>query len=195
MIDLATCKLSKREFQTLRRRDKRTAAVHEAGHVAVAEVLGREVRCAWIWPNTSPAAGLLEKTWLGRAEISYVHIPSEPIICVAGIVAEQLASCDNSPAWGLLDVIEYEPGAISETDASGLPNNEKDRLDVIEKAITILAEYKQFHTALTARLLRDHVIYQSYIERMIKKFNVQWRFDLRYTAPKKRRKRQALQAK
>jgi hypothetical protein len=73
-------------------RDRRQAAVHEAGHVVVARRLGLRISSAWIVLNEGEAAAD-ELTWSGRVQIESVHGVdqlSRRMVGVAGAVAEYL---------------------------------------------------------------------------------------------------------
>jgi hypothetical protein len=47
-------------------RDRRMAAVHEAGHIVVGRHVGLTLSSAWIAPNDGPP--MEEKTWIGRVQ-------------------------------------------------------------------------------------------------------------------------------
>jgi len=49
-------------------RDRRPAAIHEAGHVVVARQLGIEISSAWIAPNDGGLPD--ERTWIGRVQMA-----------------------------------------------------------------------------------------------------------------------------
>src|SRR5262249_11799864 len=68
-------------------RDRRLAAVHEAGHVVVARRLGLEILSAWIRPDGSE-----ERSWDGRVQINTSDAPkiARQMVGVAGSVAEWL---------------------------------------------------------------------------------------------------------
>jgi hypothetical protein len=71
-------------------RDRRMAAVHEAGHVVIARRLGLEIVSAWIVPNDGEPD---ERTWAGRVQIRRPHEADEVsrrMVGVAGPVAEYL---------------------------------------------------------------------------------------------------------
>jgi hypothetical protein len=87
-------------------RDRRMAAVHEAGHVVVARRLGLRISSAWIVPNERETAAD-EQTWSGRVQIESlqgVDQLSRRMVGVAGAVAEWvwwggwIEDCES--AWG-----------------------------------------------------------------------------------------------
>jgi hypothetical protein len=88
-------------------RDRRDAAVHEAGHVVVARQFGCEIASAWIIPVDNP--GPDETTWTGRVQIKP---PADPLarrmVGVAGEVAEHL--------WASGWIEDFCPYAMSEGD-------------------------------------------------------------------------------
>jgi hypothetical protein len=91
-------------------RDRRSAAVHEAGHLVVARWAGAEITSAWIAPNNSPAAD--EKTWGGGVQIvdrTVLDPHRRRMIGVAGLIAEHL--------WGGGWIDDFWPeGNMSESD-------------------------------------------------------------------------------
>jgi hypothetical protein len=72
-------------------RERRLAAVHEAGHVVIARRVGFRIASAWIMPNDGEDAEH-EGTWTGRVQIESVR--ADKFACrmvgVAGSVAEHL---------------------------------------------------------------------------------------------------------
>ena len=74
-------------------RDRRRAAIHEAGHLVVARWAGAQIVSAWIVQNDNPAPG--EKTYAGRvqiAQIGGIAPHRRRMIGVAGAVAEHLGA-------------------------------------------------------------------------------------------------------
>jgi hypothetical protein len=108
--------------QTKRRvaRDRRMAAVHEAGHVVVARRFDLEILSAWIVPND---AGPEERTWRGGVLIKKAGAPE--MVCrmvgCAGAVAEWL--------WGGNWIEDFYLDGMSEADwliagcAEGCPDD------------------------------------------------------------------------
>ena len=72
-------------------RERRLAAVHEAGHVVIACRVGFKIASAWIMPNAGEDAEG-ERAWTGRVQI--VCVRADKFACrmvgVAGSVAEHL---------------------------------------------------------------------------------------------------------
>jgi hypothetical protein len=62
--------------------DKRLAAGHEAAHRVLAEHLGADWSCAWIWPGRA--------RWDGLCRHSEVEPSHMPLIAVAGAAGEGL---------------------------------------------------------------------------------------------------------
>jgi hypothetical protein len=72
-------------------RERRSAAIHEAGHVVIARTLGFELLSAWIVPHDGEEPD--DRTWIGRVQIGRPHEASEydrRMLGVAGAVAEHL---------------------------------------------------------------------------------------------------------
>jgi hypothetical protein len=114
----------------VRARDRRMAAIHEAGHLVIARMFGFP-GSAWIWPNDQPE----EKTWLGRTKrcpiISVNHgkvrvkTPTKSqdrMIAVAGAVAE--ACWQDRAIWRVAVEWDWDdPVVMSDSDwhLSGCP--------------------------------------------------------------------------
>ncbi|MBR0914890.1 hypothetical protein M2175_004336 [Bradyrhizobium elkanii] len=107
--------LNSRKFRRAQARDRHRVAVHEAGHVVIAQWLGCEVAAAWIFPHeTWP--GFDELTWLGKVQFAgtdRLSIHARRMIGVAGIVAEGLWC-----GWAVdeLDVFFPDYGSMSPRD-------------------------------------------------------------------------------
>ena len=90
-------------------RERRLAAVREAGHVVIARWIGVEIMSAWIAPYTGETG---ELTWIGQIRISSMRGAdkfSRRMVGVAGSVAEHL--------WRGEWIEDYSPeGSMSETD-------------------------------------------------------------------------------
>jgi hypothetical protein len=72
-------------------RDRRNAAIHEAGHVVMARHVGVHVEWAEIWPNDHADEG--EKAWIGRCRFHRPRPVSQArmaMIAVAGTIAEHV---------------------------------------------------------------------------------------------------------
>lgn len=94
-------------------RDRRRAAIHEAGHLVVARWAGVQIVSAWIIPNDNPAPG--EKTYAGRvqiAQIGGIAPHRRRMIGVAGAVAEHL----GAGLW--IENFSLEDSSVSESDWS-----------------------------------------------------------------------------
>jgi hypothetical protein len=92
-------------------RDRRAAAIHEAGHLVVARWAGAEIASAWIVQNDNPAPD--EKTYGGRVQIVQIggiDPRRRRMIGVAGAVAEHLG------AGGWIEDFWPEDSSISESD-------------------------------------------------------------------------------
>lgn len=74
-------------------RDRRLAAVHEAGHLVVARLFGVDISSCRIFPNRgwSAAEPTYEKSWIGRIQFCSVKsstVEQRRLIGIAGVVAE-----------------------------------------------------------------------------------------------------------
>jgi hypothetical protein len=91
-------------------RDRRSAAVHEAGHLVVARQYGLKIHSAWIVPNETKDPRQ-ERTWDGQVQITTTSAPEivRRMVGVAGAVAEHL--------WRGRWIEDYSPeGNMSESD-------------------------------------------------------------------------------
>ncbi len=95
-------------------RDRRLAAIHEAGHKVIAESFGACCQ-ALIFPHFH--GGPSQKTWLGKC----FRLPKqlskqqERMIAVAGAVAE--AYWQDRDIWDVAEEIDwYEPAVMSQSD-------------------------------------------------------------------------------
>lgn len=140
--------MAKMTQQEIEAREKRGAAIHEAGHLTVAVAIGQRARAS-IWKHDGDPE--LEKTWTGRAGGYGIH----PLIAVAGIVAECLDESDD--AQEIDEWIDCEIVLPSATDLAHFPPAEK-RVEVIAEAIEILKEHKAFFDWAVAELIENHVI-------------------------------------
>jgi hypothetical protein len=136
-------------------RDRRCAAVHEAGHAVVARHFGCEIVSAWIVPADNP--GPDEKTWIGRIQI--MQAPADPLarrmIGVAGEVAEYL--------WFGGSIEDFYPDVMSKSDwrLSGCEPDEPDDLliDAAAEVGRLLSRETPHWQALIAEI--RHLIVQS----------------------------------
>jgi hypothetical protein len=121
-------------------RDRRMSAIHEAGHVVVARMLGVPVWNARIFPNADHSGDLIsEKLWLGRLESNAWAYPTRQrqMIGVAGAVAE--ICWQGEPVYS-----EYwwEPKIMSASDwkVVDCPPGEPDQAccDAIEEVAALL---------------------------------------------------------
>lgn len=109
-------------------RDRRMAAVHEAGHVVIARRVGFKTAVAWIWPNEGRRE---ERSWLGRPLLQkapQVDDLSRRRVGVAGSIAEHLWHGGWIGEYLRQEEIQEE---MSESDwrlAGGVPNEPDDVL-------------------------------------------------------------------
>jgi hypothetical protein len=126
-------------------RDRRMAAIHEAGHVVMTRKLGLPLASAWIVPNDG--GGFEEKFWTGRVQRHATTKPTKRqrrMVGVAGAIAEL--------SWeGEFDDIDdlewchdwwWDPAIMSESDwdMAGCPPGEPDEpfFNAIEKVGALL---------------------------------------------------------
>ena len=92
-------------------RDRRLAAIHEAGHVTSARHLGVLVTSAWLEKN-SDSDPLSEKQWTGHSAVSFgPSRRTNTMVAVAGAAAEQCWQRQpfEGDAW-------YDPDFMSASD-------------------------------------------------------------------------------
>ena len=137
------------------RRDKRRAAVHEAGHATVAAAKGFRA-IAWLY-RSKTLQPLEEKIWLGRVQIAGV----DPAYAVAGMVAEHLDDVPDIAAWKIMEDWEFmgetEVG-LSPTDMEIVPQNWPTRKAVVEEALTILRDQKPLFDRIVLQLFEHECV-------------------------------------
>ena len=141
--------------------DKRSVAVHEAGHVTVASALFCDAS-AFIKPS-SKGNLTTELLWTGQAQYRHpIGGPDGAAISVAGIVAEALdeGSFDgdddaNCIAYDVVDCWEGESFEPSTTDYIYIPDSRKERYLAVVRAVEILREESRMFSDIVDRLLRD----------------------------------------
>ena len=117
-------------------RDRRRTAIHEAGHLAVAQHLGVPTKDARIWRRDAVEA-LIETTWGGNIAIGCYGAPIgvRRVVAVAGTIAEAV--------WTGEDEVDFDdPGAMSATDwkQAGVQPGDGDRLlEAAEVAFALLS--------------------------------------------------------
>jgi hypothetical protein len=71
-------------------RDRRMAAVHEAGHIVTARALGFEVLSAWIGKNEGE---VVERTWIGDVRIAGLEKADDVSRRMVGVAGSVAAHC------------------------------------------------------------------------------------------------------
>jgi hypothetical protein len=94
-------------------RDRRLAAIHEAGHVVIANMLSVDVALAYIYEPHNHADPQFQKTWTGRTyyNLKKANPRQRRMIGVAGAVAE--LCCDGE---FVDDDYWTDPNMMSESD-------------------------------------------------------------------------------
>lgn len=138
-------------------RDRRMAAVHEAGHAVIAMHLGLEVLGVHIRPNPTDDIHT-EKSYLGQATY---EPPSDPnhhrMIAVAGMVAEEVWK-SHGPAYEYWPGLMTDPACMSDTDWAGTgcePGEPDDELIAAVDAVEDLLAWELMPklTALSRKLI------------------------------------------
>jgi hypothetical protein len=128
-------KLLRRIVRTIAR-DRRLAAIHEAGHLVVARSLG-VTGYAYIQPLRESAAW--QRMWIGRFSFGKSTKQQRRLIAVAGAVAE---GCWLNRIHNIEDVDWYEPEVMSESDwgLSGCPVGEPNKafFTAVDQVATLL---------------------------------------------------------
>jgi len=139
-------------------RDKWRSAAHEAGHATVAYDKGMAFVRAWLYRNEG--ADLLEETtWLGQASWlrtrDHAH---EGVIGVAGIVAEAMHINPDVDASEIMDDWYWSNLMPSETDMASIPDDESERLDLVDEALGILRSQKRLFDAIKRHLFCNEIL-------------------------------------
>jgi hypothetical protein len=143
-------------LQRIIARDRRKAAVHEAGHIVIGESLGHKLLFSYIQP-TSTSDPRLEKTWIGQAVFYPIRLKKErEMVAVAGVVAECCWSGDTFD--DIADFLESDGDAMSPSDfalANCEPGQPTRRLLATAEKVFALFEPRAGALAFLAqRLLR-----------------------------------------
>jgi hypothetical protein len=143
--------LTPQEIGSREESDKLAAAIHEAGHAAVALALGGRFVRAMIQPtHTKEPFG--ERLWIGK--VSWSHAENHTLavseaVGIAGAVAEAI-NCDEWGDW-FGDFIEINE--LSDSDAEHL--TEDNVHDASIRAHDILQDHWDFVVRLADALIQD----------------------------------------
>ena len=151
------------DIEGLISRDKRLAAIHEAGHLTVACAGGSNGR-AYLLPI--PTADVKnESTWRGQfLPLKAFWEPVRPEIGVAGVVADYWAADPDFNARRIAKFIKRGIHTPSDSDLrmihgavyeGGWPEISKDLISV---ALELLRENKTFFEWAVAELMNEHAI-------------------------------------
>ncbi|EBU7498354.1 hypothetical protein DK058_26140, partial [Salmonella enterica subsp. enterica serovar Typhi] len=109
-----TLAIDKMTINRINARDRRKAAIHEAGHMVVASALGYYPR-GWIFENEHVSDPLDQKMWGGRTTIrGLVDLDDRKLIGVAGFVAETIWDCVEDVDLG--DMLAWDQNMMSSSD-------------------------------------------------------------------------------
>jgi hypothetical protein len=139
--------------EQLQERDKRCAAIHEAGHVVVAAIHDECNLGAYIAP-TDTSDPLADKTWIGQAFGFTGGRHFSAVMAVAGCVAEWLEDDAELTAEDCSDYADDE-NSLSPTDRARFPTDYDEQLAAFDIALTILREHKGFFNWTVTQLLDD----------------------------------------
>lgn len=131
--------------------EKHNAALHEAAHLTAVLAQGRRGR-AWI--NRNEQEGVEWKTWIGKCECIG---GMTAVISIAGFVAVCVADGLEEP-HDMIDLLEWDANAISETDRADIPDDREGQFLAIESALSMLRKHVAFHQWATAELESDGAI-------------------------------------
>ena len=141
------------DLSEIRTRDKRNAAIHEAGHLTVALALKVRGR-AWIFPSATHDM-MAEKLWVGKFQAMTCQGVSRPVICIAGVVAECLADDPQIEATEIVDFIDCGIVTPSPTDMMGISVVSE---EIVSTALELCRENKTFFDWAVAKLIRDESV-------------------------------------
>lgn len=137
-------------MEEIEQMDKRTSAVHEAGHATVLVAGGHFCHC-WVWKNDHSDI-LEEKTWLGRVS---AFSGFDATMAVAGIVATCM---DEDPEVEACQIVEYWESEVIEpslADMQWIPDDWEKRWDAV--------------TAALATLRRDKALFAQIVDEIVEK--------------------------
>ncbi|HZN36033.1 MAG TPA: hypothetical protein VFB80_19520 [Pirellulaceae bacterium] len=139
--------------EEIKRRDKREAAIHEAGHLTVGLALG--VRgSAWVYRSetTDPDN---EKLWIGKHE---AHGLVTATVAVSGLVAECWVEKPETSPDEIADWIDDGLVSPSPTDKTRFPESYEETLTAIVEAHAILVKHKRFFEWAVDELIKFETI-------------------------------------
>jgi hypothetical protein len=156
-------RLSKKEIEA---RDKRRAAIHEAGHAIYAHSKGMLLTVE-VFPSgtTKPAE---EKTWVGRTSFyGQLRKKDKAVMSLVGVVAEYLDEDPDVDWIAVEDYLEDSGVTLSETDRSGIPTDRRKLIAAIETALDFLRQNKSLFDHVVAALLRRGALDMRYLYALV----------------------------
>ena len=132
--------------------EKRNVAWREAGYLTVAEHQGN-IGSAWL--RFRPNLGNRRlKQWFGRHEF---RSPIEPVIAVAGMVAECLYHKPVADVWHIMKC--WNDGVIlpSEQDCRYIPESPDVRTEIVERALSIIRLRNVWFDSIVTELMELEV--------------------------------------
>ena len=92
-------------------RERRLAAVHEAGYVVIARRVGFKIASAWIMSNAGEVAEG-ERAWTGRLQI--VRVRADKFACrMVGVAGHRRAPIQSHSAPAAISALRPGPGVAS----------------------------------------------------------------------------------
>jgi hypothetical protein len=134
--------------------DKRSAAVHEAGHVVVAAIRDGKMYGALIERSVTETPQS-KRIWIGKTRGIDWAGGISAAMSVAGAVAEILDEQNHVNAAICMERIACGMNPLSETDLRGYPAGYSNQLKACEDALTTLREYPAFFRWAVNQLLDD----------------------------------------
>jgi hypothetical protein len=158
-----------RKRKELEQRDKRMAAVHEAGHATVGAAKGV---CFGAWIHRNKSGEPDENTWLGHVQTMFgiTMRNGKPVVvvgpcgaldstfAVAGMVAEELDDDPNADFDWIMEFWESEWISPSPADLQSCSEDWHERSKAVQEAIDILREQKPLFDRIVAELLEHKII-------------------------------------
>jgi len=162
-----------RHLEELEEREKRKAAVHEAGHATVAATKGVRVD-AWIHRNESGDPG--EKAWLGhvRNVPRFVWQDGKPALAddlktlgstyaVAGMVAEELHDSPKETYDSIVENWKLGLCTPSPADLELCSEDWRERSKAVAEAVRILRDQMPLFDRIVAELLEHRSLADGHI--------------------------------
>jgi hypothetical protein len=135
-------------------RAKRQVAIHEAGRLVVAKMLGFAV----------PEASLIESDAATLEDWKLPEGVPRQLVSAAGLAAELFAERSDITAEEIVQLLEDGLAELSSTDRAGLPNGEEELVVVFDEVLSVLRDSRRLLTWTSGGLRDGEIITDEMVE-------------------------------